>query len=265
MAGSWKISGHSGTDYEQFMVPTIFGPWAAIMADFVEVDRGECVLDVACGTGAVARELVGRVGAEGSVVGCDSNAAMLATAREVASEIDWREGNALDLPFEAASFDVVICQQGYQFFPDRVKAAKEAHRVLTDQGRLAVAVWCSLSENPAQAATVSAVREFVGPAEAEILGSGFAFGDKARLQECLAEAGFQQLESITKTHPVRFPSSDELTIGQVCGGALARAGVEVSQDTLTEILERMRSSLAEYQDANGLVCPMSSNMVLARK
>ena len=108
-----------GADYEQIMVPAVFRAWAPVLADFVKVVAGERALDVACGTGVVARELIGRVGAKGTVVGCDSNAAMLATAREMAPQIDWREGNALDLPFESASFDVVTCQQGYQFFPDR--------------------------------------------------------------------------------------------------------------------------------------------------
>ena len=81
MTGSWKISGHSGTDYEQFMVPTIFGPWAAIMADFVEAGRGERVLDVACGTGAVARELVGRVGC--NIILSDDGLQHLALPRDI--------------------------------------------------------------------------------------------------------------------------------------------------------------------------------------
>ena len=262
---SWKMSGNLGTDYEQLMVPAMFGPWATVLAEFVEVGPGDRVLDVACGTGVVARELIGCVGTKGTVVGCDSNATMLATAREVAPEIDWREGNALDLPFETDCFDLVTCQQGYQFFPDRVQAAREAYRVLTDGGRLAVAVWCSLSENPGHAAVVSAVQEFVGTPEAEIVGSPFALGDKSILERELAEAGFEVLQSTTKTHPSRFPSSDALTLGLVRGGALARAGVELGEETITQILERVKTTLATYQGLKELTCPMSANMILAKK
>jgi SAM-dependent methyltransferase len=262
---SWETSGNLGTDYEQLMVPAMFGPWAVVMAEFVEADLGERVLDVACGTGVVARELVGCVGPKGTVVGCDSNATMLATARDVAPEIDWREGNALDLPFESDCFDIVTCQQGYQFFPDRVQAAREAYRVLVGGGRLAVAVWCSLSENPGHAAVVSAVQEFVGPAEAEIVGSPFALGDKSVLVRDFAEAGFELLQSTTKTHPSRFPSPDALTLGLVRGGALARAGVDLEEDTITQILERVKTTLAGYQGVDELACPMSANMILAKK
>jgi ubiquinone/menaquinone biosynthesis C-methylase UbiE len=247
------------------MVPAIFGAWAPVLADFVEVAPGERALDVACGTGIVARELVGRVGANGTVVGCDSNAVMLATAREVAPEIDWKEGNALDLPFEAASFDVVTCQQGYQFFPDRVKAAQEAHRVLVGDGRLALAVWLSLSDNPGQAAVVSAVQEHVSTDAAKIVGSAFGLGEDAQLQEFLTKAGFQELRSITQTHPARFPSVFDFAVGLLRGGTLARAGVELSDDTMARIAEHVSASLGQYQDGNELVFPMSSNLVLAKK
>lgn len=260
-----KKSGNAGADYEQIMVPAIFGAWAPILADFVNATVGERVLDVACGTGIVARELIGRIGVEGTVVGCDSNAAMLATAREVAPEIDWREGNALDLPFETASFDVVTCQQAYQFFPDRVKAAQEAHRVLVSGGRLAIAVWCSLSENPGQAAVVSAVEECVGSDAAKIVGSAFGLGEKAQLHEFLGEAGFRELQSITETRPARFPSPNDLAIGLLRGGALARSGVVLNDDTMAQIIERVSTYLAKYQGANELVFPMSANLVLAKK
>ena len=254
-----------GADYEQIMVPAIFGAWAPVLADSVKVVAGERALDVACGTGVVARELLGRVGVKGTVVGCDSNATMLATAREVAPQIDWREGNALDLPFESASFDVVTCQQGYQFFPDRVKAAQEAHRVLVSGGRIAIAVWCSLSENPGQAAIVSAVEEFVGSDAAEIVGSSCGLGEKTQLQEFLSEAGFRGVQSVTETRPARFLSSNDFAIGLLRGGTLARAGVELSDDTMAQIVECVSTSLAEYQINNELVFPMSANLVLAKK
>jgi hypothetical protein len=146
-----------------------------------------------------------------------------------------------------------------------VKAAQEAHRVLVGGGRIAVAVWCSLSENPGPAAVVSAVEEFVGSDAAKIVGSPFGLGEKTQLQEFLSEAGFQEVQSVTETRPARFPSSEDFAIGLLRGGALARSGVELSDDTMAQIMERISTSLAEYQITNELVFPMSANLVLAKK
>jgi hypothetical protein len=109
------------------------------------------------------------------------------------------------------------------------------------------------------------VREFVGSAAADIASASNSFGDKAQLQQVFADAGFGQLKSVTETHGVRFPSSNELTLGIVRGGALARAGVEVSEETMAQILGRVGSLLADYQGANEAVYPTAANIVVATK
>src|SRR5262245_2757037 len=135
-APQWQFVGSVPENYERYLVPTIFGPWAL---DLVELARpGERVLDIACGTGIVARTAARRVGSGGKVVGVDVSAPMLDAARAAAAgeglSIEWREGNAMTLPFSDTEFDLVLCQQGFQFFPDRSASLREMHRVLRPGG-----------------------------------------------------------------------------------------------------------------------------------
>ena len=126
--------------YERHMVPAIFAPWSADLLALVKPQPGERVLDVSCGTGIVARNAASMVGGTGRVVGIDMNASMLEIARSNDAPVEWREGDALAMPFLDQEFDVVVCQQGLQFFPDRSKALREMHRVLVPNGRLGIAV-----------------------------------------------------------------------------------------------------------------------------
>ena len=115
--------------YERFLVGPLFQPWADVLLDRVSLAAGDRVLDVACGTGIVARRAKERLGEAGQVVGVDVSPQMLTIARDVAPDIDWREGNASALPVGAAEkFDVVVCQQGLQFFPDKSAASAQMRR-----------------------------------------------------------------------------------------------------------------------------------------
>ncbi len=117
-------------------------PWVRRLVDVAALQAAEHVLDVACGTGFVARFAAQRVGTVGRVVGVDLNASMIeaaraASGRDAATTVEWRTGDAAALPFESGIFDVVLCQQGVQFFPDRLLALREMRRVLRLEGRLA--------------------------------------------------------------------------------------------------------------------------------
>ncbi|HLL50277.1 MAG TPA: methyltransferase domain-containing protein, partial [Thermomicrobiales bacterium] len=134
----WQLTGNAAELYERYLVPTITGVWAADLVRRAALQPGERVLDVACGTGIVARLAAEQVGAQGVVVGLDLNTAMLDVARALPSPagapITWTEASVLAMPFPDATFDVVVCQLGLQFFPDRPQALQEMRRVLVSRG-----------------------------------------------------------------------------------------------------------------------------------
>jgi ubiquinone/menaquinone biosynthesis C-methylase UbiE len=139
--------------YAEVMVPRIFEPWGRELLDEVAVEPGEAVLDVACGPGTVSRLAAARTGPAGRVAGCDLSPAMLEIAAgrgpvEDGAAIDYVEAPADRLPVADVSFDVAICQQGLQFFPDRLAALAEMRRVLRPGGRIGVATWKRIKECP---------------------------------------------------------------------------------------------------------------------
>src|SRR5215813_12434884 len=135
--------------YERVLVGPLFRPFAEQMVSRVAPIRGDSVIDVACGTGIVARIARERLGPEVRIVGVDVAQAMLAVARTVDPTIDWREGNAVSLPVsDAEHFTVLTCHQGLQFMPDKAAAVREMRRVLAPGGRVAIATWRSLEDIP---------------------------------------------------------------------------------------------------------------------
>lgn len=145
----------------------------------------------------------------GRVTGLDLNKGMLAVARTVPSKgtpIEWIEGSALDLPFEAATFDVVICQQGLQFFPDRKRALSEIRRVLLPTGRLALSVYSPIERTPGANAFVLALDHVLGPDASRIKRSEHAFNGPQQLQDLLTGANFAKVEIQTVVQQIAFPS-----------------------------------------------------------
>src|SRR5688500_16775452 len=125
-----QVNSSAAEIYESFFVPALFQEWAGRVADTAHIQLGQRVLDVACGTGVLARAAADRAGAGGSVTGLDINEGMLAVAAQKAPHIDWRQGQAEALPFEDGTFDAVVSQFGLMFFDDRAAAIREMRRVL---------------------------------------------------------------------------------------------------------------------------------------
>jgi SAM-dependent methyltransferase len=236
--------------YESLFVPALFGAWAPKLADAAALAEGDRVLDIACGTGVVAREAIRRCGATGSVAGLDLGAGMIAVARRLAPGVDFREGNALALPWPDAEFDAVVCQFGLMFFGDRERAVGEMARVLRPGGRLAVAVWAAIEANTAYAAQAALVERIAGAAAAQPLRSPYALADTVELSRLLASQGLSSIEIVTQTSQARFPSVRAMVEADVCGW-LPLMGVTLADATVEAIMSEAEVAFARYVAADG--------------
>ncbi len=143
--------------------------------------------------------------------GVDFNGAQIATARNTDPSIDWREGDAGALAFLDQEFDLVVCQQGFQFFPDRLQAVSEINRVLKPGGRIGIAVWSSMEKSPGYLALATALGRIVGPYAAGLLDELFAFPGPNQIRRPFADGGFPEATVVTRSQEAIFASSEELT------------------------------------------------------
>ena len=236
--------------YEEFFVPALFGQWAGTTVAAAGVRPGGAVLDVACGTGVVAREAANRAGATGTVVGLDCNPGMLAVAEKMAPHIDWRFGRAEELPFDDHGFDAVTCQFALMFFEDRVAALQEMWRVLRPGGRLAVATWDRLDNSPGYAAMVALLDRLFGQRHADALRAPFVLGDPQALCGIAEEAGIVNATITTRPGVATFASLDIWVHTDVRGWTLADMIDDAQFQTL---LSAARSELAPFVEADGSV------------
>ena len=238
--------------YEALFVPALFAPWARKVADAARIAPHHSVLDVACGTGVLAREIHSRTGAKGSVAGLDPNPGMLAVARELAPAVSWRQGVAESIPFPDRSFDAVVSQFGLMFFTDRVKALREMLRVLTPRGRLVVAVWDELESMPAYARETELLERLAGPRAADALRAPFVLGNREPFAALLRDAGAVSTEITTDACTARFPSVRVMVEADLRGW-LPAMGVMLGEEDIVRILQEAEQALAEYVDPDGTV------------
>lgn len=210
--------------YERFLAGPLFGPWVDALLERAGVSPGQRVLDLACGTGVVARAAKARVGA-GRVVGLDVSAGMLEVAARHAPAVEWREGDACRLPFGPEErFDALVCQQGFQFFSDQPAAAREMRRVLAPGGKAVVATWVLLEALPCFLALHAEGERHLGPVRDQRYSLG-----AAELEQRLSGAGFGtvRIETLRKTlrleDPATFLRMNAMAIVGMSGKALGEA------------------------------------------
>ena len=257
---AWQVSAEAAEVYEAKFVPAIFGEWAPRIADAAGIEPGQRVLDVACGTGVVARECAHR-GA--TVTGLDLNESMLSVARRISPDIDWRQADASDLPFEDGTFDAVVCQFGLMFFPEREKSLSEQWRILAPGGRLAVSTWDVIEQIPIYVAMVGLIERHGGGDAAQVFRAPFWFGDKTNLTNVFSAAGITGLEIDTHAGIERFGSLDEFVEVEIKGSPLAES---FDDDSYAALLEDARVELPSYRKGvTGFEYPTSAHIVHARK
>jgi len=257
--------------YEQDNVPAIFGPCAERLLQLAPPGPGERALDVACGTGVIARKVAGAVGPSGSVAALDMNPDMLEVARAAAAAegavIDWREGTMDDLPFPDGDFDLVLCQHGLQFAPDRAAVMAEFHRVLRPGGRVAVCTWKELSRHPYLESLNGVVERCTGiPA----LVQPFSLHSAEEVAALLEGAGFQPPTLREETIEARFPDPEgyvahEADVLVAALPALQHLDEGERERLSAGIVEGMGEAAAAATREGVLVVPFHAMLALATK
>jgi ubiquinone/menaquinone biosynthesis C-methylase UbiE len=264
-SGPWQLDGDAAEFYERYVVPYILGPWVPRLLDVAGVRPNERVLDIACGTGVVARATAERVGASGRVTGLDLNAGMLAVARSLpvppGTAITWIEQNAVATGLPAGSFDVVVCQQGLQFFPDKIAALREMHRVLVPGGRLSISVW----------RTAGVYNSAVGKALAELLGIDVAARfcasrEVPTREELLGQAvaaGFQDAKVHAQRMIARLPSPEEFVLCHLAATPVASEVKAMSSPARAALGCAVARELSAFKEGNGLAFAEEVNVLTA--
>jgi ubiquinone/menaquinone biosynthesis C-methylase UbiE len=260
---TFQISAEQAEFYESKFVPAIFGEWAPHVVDAAGVVSGQAVLDVACGTGVVAREAADRMGEQGRVVGLDLNEAMLGVARRVRPNIEWKQGDAAELSFPDASFDVVLCQAALMFFPDRARALSEMARVVTPDGTVCVQVFGSAESQPAYGSFIEVAARHAGPEAIDLLNSYWVLGDLDLVGSLLEAAGLETTTIHTHLCTARFDSIEEAVRTEVEGTPLID---RISDDVYRRILEDSRNALRPFTTESGTAeFPVEGYVISARK
>jgi ubiquinone/menaquinone biosynthesis C-methylase UbiE len=260
----WQLDLAAARCYQQFMVPVVFQPWATKLVDRAGLCRACRVLDLACGTGVTARIAAERVGPEGEVVALDLSAPMLEVARSLepvaGARIRWQRGDAEDLPFSHPAFDAVLCQQGFQFFPNRLSAALEIARVLRPHGRLALSVWCGPDRNPMAAALIAVLRNSGRPAFSRAMRWPFSVQNRREITAPIKRAGFRVLTAEMACLRIRAVNATAFVRGLL--RSMPFAGEIVGPDT--EVLVRDTiSALRAYVRQGELRVPWQTHTIVA--
>lgn len=249
--GSGTPNGNPAENYERDFVPAIAAPLANDLVDGAGLHRGERVLDVACGTGVVARLAARQVGGEGAVVGIDVNPEMLDVARTetVGAPIEWRQASADALPLGDATFDVAFCQMGLQFFPDRLASLGEMRRVLTHDGRAVINV-------PGPTPAIFEIFEDVlarqaGPEAAGFVATVFSLHDPAELGELMENAGFEDVEARSERKTLALPPPEDFLWQYVESTPLAGIAGTLEVERKDALEEEVVAGWQEHVDGDG--------------
>lgn len=260
---TFQIPLEAAEAYETAFVPRLFGQWAEWLVEAADVTSGQHVLDVACGTGAVTRAAADRMNGRSTVVGLDLNEAMLTVAGRLRPDLEWRQGDAAELPFADGSFDVVLCQSGLMFFPDVPHALREMARVVTEGGTVAVQVWDRRENQPGYRPLIEVVARHAGPDAINLLSTYFDLGDLDEFAGIASTAGLEVTGTRTRTSTMRFATVDELIAVEVRSTPL---GERLSEDALRLIVAEAREALGSFVTDDGeLDMPIRGHLILARR
>lgn len=255
--------------YDTLMVPMIFAGYAADMAALVAAGAPDAVLETAAGSGVVTRALAPRLHAGARYVVTDLNQPMLdyaATRQASDARIAWRQADALDLPFEDAAFDVVCCQFGAMFFPNRVDGYAEALRVLRPGGRFVFSVWDRIEANTfADTVTHAVATVFPHDPPRFLARTPHGYHDVALIREELARAGFASIEIDTREKVSRAASARDAATAY-CLGTPLRNEIDARDASLLPLaIERATAAIAASHGEGPVAGKIQAHVIVASR
>ena len=261
----YQVSDDAARNRERYSVRYFLGPWVPGLVAMAALQPGERVLDLACGSGIVARAAAAAVGPTGRVTGLDISQAMLAMARSLppppGAPITWVEGDAGAMDFPGAAFDAIACQQGLQFFPDKLSAVREMRRVLAPSGRAVVSVW--KSAGPYNVAVAQALERHVGAETAAKYRASRVVPDADALYRLFVEAAFRAVEVRASALTLRLPSIETFVLGHLSGMPIAGAVAALSTEQRAALASEVKATLKPYADGDGVAVPDEVNVAVA--
>lgn len=262
------FAGSIPENYDRYMVPLIFAPYAADIARRAASLSPSAVLEIAAGTGVVTRALAPRLSPGATYVVTDLNQPMLdyAASRQAPDDrITWRQADAMALPFEDAAFDLVCCQFGAMFFPDRVAAYGEAKRVLKPGGHFLFNVWDRLEENLfANDVTDALAQVFPNDPPRFLARTPHGYHDKERIRRDLENAGFSRVEIDTRAEQSRA-SSPMVPAVAYCKGTVLRTEIEAREaGRLDAATDQVARALAEKHGQGEVAAKIQAHIIVAR-
>lgn len=261
-------------NYEKNVVTYTTSLFAAFLIEHANPQPGEHVVDIACGTGIIARRTAPSVGTNGTVVAVDINPAMLTVGGSLPKPegaiIEWRKGDAQALPLPDNAFNLALCSAGLQFFPDRPTAVREMYRVLQPGGRVGVCVARSIELNPASYLIWGTIARHLNTTP-EKLTPAFSLGNAEELRKLFESAGFVDVALFSCSGIVREPRNPHLiasiftSLPSSVVPAFAAMGIE-ERNTLAQAVEsEIGPELQNYVEGDEQLYPMSFQIALAYK
>jgi len=262
-----RFTGSVPENYDRLMVPLIFRPFAEELALRARALGPRLVLETAAGTGVVTEALAEAMpGAE--ITATDLNPPMLevASKRVRSSRVRFVQADALDLPFETGSFDLVLCQFGSMFFPDKVRGHSEARRVLRDGGHYLLAIWDRIERNELSNAAQRALIDCFPEDPPLFMSEGpFGYHDPLRIEADLHDAGFETVDIETVELKSRSPSAHDAAMALFYGTPMGVEVEEKSAGSGERVFEAVERALRPFEGPDGVDAPIAAHIVMASK
>jgi len=234
--------------HEQYLVPAVYAQWAGRVVDIAEIELGQHILDVACGTGSLARAAQLETGLAGKVVGLDLSEKMLESARRYSRLVDWQLGDAAAMPFERNRFDRVLCQFSLMFIANRVATIREMLRVCKRDGYVVLAIWGPLQQGSAYDELIRLLRKFSDAHAAMKLSLPWELGKPGAMDALLVSSGVNEYECHERFGQACFPSTRAFIESHL---RLTGEFDHLNVQTLREILNMADVQLRPYLSPGG--------------